>query len=122
MAYNTNVGNNTLRPRTFYVLYIGLNDKGNGHLIFKLSTKQILITAKYQPIHIPKDIIEAINGTDSFINKIQVTHFNSYHSIVQNNHSDNNKVEDQTQWIDANNSKDESNGELKSSRQLNGIE
>ena len=37
--YDTNVDNNTLRPRTFYVLYIGPNDNDNGHLIFKLSTK-----------------------------------------------------------------------------------
>ena len=30
--------------------YVGLNDNGIGHLIFKLSTKQILTTMKYQPV------------------------------------------------------------------------
>ena len=39
MAYNTNDGNNTLRPRTLYLLYIGPNNSGKSHLIFKLSTK-----------------------------------------------------------------------------------
>ena len=31
IAYNTHAGNNTLRPRIFYALYIGPNDNGNGH-------------------------------------------------------------------------------------------
>ena len=31
IAYNTKVGNNTLRPRAFYVLHIKPNDDGNGH-------------------------------------------------------------------------------------------
>ena len=39
MAYNNYNGNNTLRPRTFYALHIEPNGNGNGHLIFKLSTK-----------------------------------------------------------------------------------
>ena len=38
MAYDNNVGKYTLHPRTFYALYIGPNDNGKGHLIFKLST------------------------------------------------------------------------------------
>ena len=54
MAYNTNFGNDTLCPRTFYALYIGPNDIGNGHLIFKLSTKQMLVITKHQPINVPK--------------------------------------------------------------------
>ena len=46
IVYDNKVGDKTLRPRTFYVLYIVPNDNGNGLLIFKLSTKQILITIK----------------------------------------------------------------------------
>ena len=79
MAYNTNVGNNTLYPRTFYALYIGPNDNGIGYLIFKLTTKQILITMKYQPVPVSEDLIEVINDTDSFTTKIQIDHFNSNH-------------------------------------------
>ena len=44
MAYGNNVRNSTLRPRTFYMICLGPNDNIIGHLIFKLSTKQILIT------------------------------------------------------------------------------
>ena len=45
----------------------------------------------YQPIHVPEDLIEAINKMDSSNNKIQVDHFDSNHSIVQDGHSNNNK-------------------------------
>ena len=65
------------------MLYIGKNDNGNSHLIFKLSTKQILITMKYQPIHVPEDLFELINGTDLFNNKIQVDYFGSDHFIFK---------------------------------------
>ena len=47
MVYNYYNGNKTLHPRTFYALYIDSNDKGDGHLIVKLSTKQRLATMKY---------------------------------------------------------------------------
>ena len=77
MDYDTNTGNNTLRPRTFYVLYIGPNDNSIGHLIFKLSTKQISITINYQSVPVPDDLIEAINKIDSINNKIQIDHFGS---------------------------------------------
>ena len=63
MVYDTNPGDNTLHPRIFYALYIGQNDTGNSQLIFKLSMQQILVKAKYQPIHVHEDIFEAINET-----------------------------------------------------------
>ena len=44
MAYDSNTKNSTLYPRTFYALYIGPNNNDIDHLIFKLSTKQILTT------------------------------------------------------------------------------
>ena len=66
------------------------------------------------------------NETVSFTNKIQVSHFDSDYSIVQDDHygNNNNNVDDcQTQCIDAgNNSEDKSYGELNSSRQVNGME
>ena len=89
LAYNNNDDNHTLRLRTFYILYIGPNDSGNSHLIFKLSTKQILVTIKYQPIRVPENIIKAINETDSFNNKIQTNRFDSDNFIVQDDHSHN---------------------------------
>ena len=41
MAYDTNAGDNTLHPKMIYALYIEPNNNDIGHLIFKLSTKQI---------------------------------------------------------------------------------
>ena len=46
---------------------------------------------KYQPIHVPENLIEAINETNSSNNKIQVYHFDNDHSTVQDDHSNNNE-------------------------------
>ena len=40
MAYNVKANNKILRLRAFYELYIGPNDGGTGHSVFKLSTKR----------------------------------------------------------------------------------
>ena len=61
MAYDNNAKSSTLYLKTFYPLYIGLNDSGTGHLIFKLSTKQILITSRVKPVPMSKDLIKTIN-------------------------------------------------------------
>ena len=74
MAYDTNAGSNTLYPRTLYALYIGPNNNGIGHLVFKLSTKQILTTVKYQPVPVSKNLSRTSNETDSFTTKIQIDH------------------------------------------------
>ena len=58
MVYNNNNESNTVSPRIYYTLNIGPHDNGNSHIIFKLSTKQILVTMKYQPIHAPEDLIK----------------------------------------------------------------
>ena len=71
MAYDTNTGSNTLYPRTFYALYIGPNNNGIGHLIFKLSMKQILTTIKYQPVSMPENLFEAIDETHLFYGRQQ---------------------------------------------------
>mmetsp|Transcript_38260 Transcript_38260/g.43175 ORF Transcript_38260/g.43175 Transcript_38260/m.43175 type:complete len:111 (-) Transcript_38260:36-368(-) len=39
MAYDNNAKSNALYLRIFYALYIGPNNNGAGHLIFKLSAK-----------------------------------------------------------------------------------
>mmetsp|Transcript_32525 Transcript_32525/g.36386 ORF Transcript_32525/g.36386 Transcript_32525/m.36386 type:complete len:130 (+) Transcript_32525:5444-5833(+) len=40
IACNVKANNKTSRPRAFYALYIGPNDGGTGHSVFKLSTKR----------------------------------------------------------------------------------
>ena len=66
-------------------------------------------------MHVPKNLIKAINGTDSFTSKIKVEHFDSDHTIVEDDQSENNIYNGQTQCIDVNDSEDESYGELNSS-------
>ena len=85
--YDNKVGNKTLHPRMCYALYIRPNDIGNGHLIYRLSTDQILVTKEYQSIHVPEDLIEVISKANSSDNKIQAIHFNNNQAIVQNDHS-----------------------------------
>ena len=116
MVYNTKTGSNTLYPRTFYALYIGLNDNGIGHLIFKLSTKQILTTIKYQPVSMPGNLFKTTNGIDSLTTKIQINYFDSDQFTAQDNHFNNTKDEGQTQSIDLNNFEDECYDALVSSQ------
>ena len=104
------------------MLYIGPNDNSNGHLIYKLSTDQIIVTMKYQSVPVPEDLIKAINETDPCDNKIQVDHFNSNHSIVQDDYSNNSKDDGRTHFNDGDNSEDESYDELDCSQHLNGVE
>ena len=118
ITYDTKGGNHTLCPRIFYALYIEPNGDGNGHLIYTLSLDKILVTMKYQSVPIHKDLIKMMNKTDSSDNKIQISHFNIEQSVVQDDHSNNNKYDSQTPSNDRDNSKDGSHGELDSSQQL----
>ena len=123
IAYNNKVGNKTLRPRVFFALYIKTHDIGNGHLIYRLSTDQILVTEDYQSVHVPEDIIEAISKTNSSDNKIQAIHFNNNNqTIVQDDHSNNHNEGGHTHINDMNNSEDKNHSELNSSLQLYGME
>ena len=47
IAYDNKVGARTLHPRVFFVLYVRPNNDGIGHLIYRLSTDQILVTKEY---------------------------------------------------------------------------
>ena len=100
------------------MLYIGPNDNSNVHLIFELSTDQILVTMKYQSVTVPEDLTETMNKTDSSDNKIQIDHFDSNQSVVLDDHSNNNDDDSQTPSNDKDNSEDGSHGELDSSQQL----
>ena len=103
-------------------MYIRPNNDGNGHLIYRLSTDQILVTKEYQSVPVPDDLIKTISKTDSSDNKIHVNHFDGDHSIVQNDHSNNNDTEGRINSNDKDDSEDESYDELDGSQQLNGME
>ena len=63
LAYDVKSDNKTSKPRAFHALYIGPNDAGTGHSVFKLATKNMIITPKCKPIPIPMsdDVIQVIN-------------------------------------------------------------
>ena len=61
LAYDVLSNNKTSKPRAFYALYIGLNNGGTGHSVFKLSTKQMIITPRCNPVPMPNDVIEVVN-------------------------------------------------------------
>ena len=100
-------------------MYIRPNNDGNGHLIYRLSTDQILITKDYQSVPVTKDLIEAISETDSYDNKFQVNNFDRNHSTVYDDQSNNNDDDSCTHFNDEDNSEDESYDELDNPQQLN---
>ena len=67
LVYDVQSNNKTLQPRAFYVLYIGSNDGGTSHSVFKLSTMKMNVIPRYKPIPIPDNVIKAVNqiGVDA---------------------------------------------------------
>ena len=61
LAYDVLSNNKMSKPRAFYAMYIGPNDEGTGHSVFKLSTKKMIITSRCKPIPMPDDVIEVVN-------------------------------------------------------------
>ena len=100
IAYDNKVGNKTLRPRAFYALYVRPNDNGNAHLMYRLSTDQIVVTKDYQTVPIPEDLVGAIGKTDLYNNKPQDNEFDTIHSIVYDDQSNNNNDDNQTYYSD----------------------
>ena len=122
IAYDDKIGNKTLHPRVFYTLYIRPNDIGIGHLIYKFSTDQILITKDYQPVPVSNDLIKAMDKTNPCHNKIQVMHLKDDHSTVQDNHSNNHNEEYYTPINNTNDREDKNQDESDCSLHLNNTE
>ena len=76
----------------------------------------MLITLKYKPVPMPKDLIETINVMDIFTINIQIDHFDSDHYTTQEDHFDNTQDDNQAQCDDVDNSEHESYDELDSSQ------
>ena len=62
MAYNVTSSNKTTDPRTFFALYIGPNDSGTGHIVFKLGTKRLVTTLNYKPKPMAEDVVKVVNN------------------------------------------------------------
>ena len=103
-------------------MYVRPNDDGNGHLIYRLSTDQILVTKEYQSVPVPEDLIEAISETESYGNKNQTHRFDTNHYMIQDDHSNNNADYGYIYPNDMDDSEYESYDELDCSQQLNGME
>ena len=61
LAQDVTSNNKTSKPRVFYALYIGPNDGGTGHSVFKLGTKSMIVTPRCKPIPMPNNVIQLIN-------------------------------------------------------------
>ena len=61
LVYEVKPDNKISKPRAFYALYIGPNDGGTGHSVFKLSTKTMIVMPRCKPIPMPEDVIVVIN-------------------------------------------------------------
>ena len=54
IAYDVTANNKTMIPRAFCALYIGPNDSGTGHQVFKLSLKWLVTLPKCKPVPMPE--------------------------------------------------------------------
>ena len=61
LAYDVKSNNQKSKPRAFYALYTGPNDRGTGHSVSKLSTKAMILTPRCKPIPMPDDVISLVN-------------------------------------------------------------
>ena len=121
VAYDNKVENRTLQPGVFYMLYVRPNNDGNGHLIYRLSTDQILVIKEYQSVPVPEDLIKATSETESYDNKNQTNRFGANHPIVQDDHSNNNNDYVCIHPNDKDDCEDKSYDELDCSQQLFGM-
>ena len=63
LAYDVKSDNKTSKPWAFYKLYIGPNNGGTGHSLFKLSTMTMIVTPKCKFTHVwQRDCSSKQNG------------------------------------------------------------
>ena len=61
LAYDVTSNNKISKPRAFYVLYIGPNDGGTGHSVFKIGTKSMIVKPRCKSIPMPDNVFQLIN-------------------------------------------------------------
>ena len=64
VAYIVIASNKTAHPRIFFALYIGPNNSGTGHIVFKLLTNQLVTAPNFKPKPMAEDIVEVVNEMD----------------------------------------------------------
>ena len=68
--------------------------------MYRLSTDQIVVTKDYQTVPVPEDLVKWISKTESYNNKSQVDDFDTIHSIVHDDQSNNNNDDGHTPFSD----------------------
>ena len=61
LVYDVQANNKTSQPRAFYALYIGPNNEGTSHSVFKLLTKKTIIAPRCKPVPMPDNVIGVVN-------------------------------------------------------------
>ena len=61
MAYDVTSSNRTTDPRAFFALYIGPNDSGTGHIVFKFATKRLVTIPKCKLKPMVEDVVKVAN-------------------------------------------------------------
>lgn len=83
-------------------------------MIYKLSTAQILVTKKYQLVHVPEGLSETI--IDSSDNNVRIDNFDNVQPVNRSYYFDDNNDDSQTSSNDKDISDDGSRGKLNSSQ------
>ena len=101
-AYDKLSNNKISQPRSFYVLYIGPNDGGTDHSVFKLSTKKLIVTLRCKPIPMPDNVIEVVNqiGEDDGLPDKIVFHNILKESTIDDMHGDGNSQDNSSCGFD----------------------
>ena len=61
MAYDVTSSHKIPDARAFFALYIGRNDSGTCHIVFKLGIKQLVTTPKCKPKPMAEDVVIVVN-------------------------------------------------------------
>ena len=100
IVYDNKVRYKTLHPRAFYSLYIKPNEKGSGHLIYRLSTDQIVVTKEYQIVPLPEDMGNTLFEPHPCKIKSQANNVDTIISSIHNGQCNNYNNNNQTSIID----------------------
>ena len=102
-------------------MYVKPNGDNNGHLIYKISTDQVLVIMKYQSVPVPENLIKLTDKTDSSDKKIRIDHFDIEQSVVRDDYSNNSKYGSQIANNNKDNSEDGDTDELDNSQHLDDL-
>ena len=100
IAYDNKVRYKRLYPRAFYTLYIKPNEEGSRHLIYRLSTDQIVVSKEYQTAPLPEDMDNTLFESHPCKSKSQAKNVDTTISSIHNDQCNNYNNNDQTSIID----------------------